>query len=489
MSAIRAEAISKAFGATLALSDVSFEAKAGQVHALVGENGSGKSTLMRILAGEEHPDSGRMFVQDKPYSPHSPLDSRRFGVALIHQELALCEHLTVAENIFLGGESRVGPTLSVRAMAEMAREILSGMGYPELDPATEVRRISQPMKQVVEIAKALAREASIFIFDEPTSSLGKSDVENLFRQIRILQGKGCSVIYISHFLDEVMEIADVASVLRDGKMIGSVEVAKTNTQELVRMMVGRDVAELYPRSEHASGETLLKVAGLGGVKKPVEASFELRRGEVLGIAGLNGSGRTELIRAIFGLDPIVSGAVSFGIYSGFAKPHDRWRQGGGFLSEDRKSEGLALKLSLAENMTMPFPGRKGIVRPGDQRERTQVWIDRLGVRCKGPEQPIGELSGGNQQKIALARLLDRDVDLLLLDEPTRGIDIGSKAQIYAVIDELASRGKAIILVSSYLPELLGVCDQIAVMSRGKLGAPVSAKETDAEQLMEACVQA
>jgi len=304
-----------------------------------------------------------------------------------------------------------------------------------------------------------------------------------------LREKGCSIIYISHFLDEVMEIADVASVLRDGRMVGSMEVSKTTTQELVRMMVGREVEELYPRSPHQHGETLLFLDALAGIKKPTNASLELRRGEVFGIAGLNGSGRTELLRAIFGLDQVASGAIKFGVFSGFARPHDRWRQGGGFLSEDRKSEGLALRLSLAENMTMPFPGRSGIVRPGEQRIRTETWIEKLSVRCKGAEQSIGELSGGNQQKIALARLLERDVDLLLLDEPTRGIDIGSKAQIYSVIDALASRGKGILLVSSYLPELLGVCDRIAVMSRGRLGESVDVASTNAELLMEACVQA
>lgn len=487
MSGIRAEGIDKSFGATQALSGVAFEAAPGRVHALVGENGSGKSTLMRILAGEETPDAGGLFLGNVPYAPKTPLDAKRRGVALIHQELALCEHLSVAENIFLGGEVSHGPILSGRSMRKSAGDLLEKMGYPALDPATEVRKISQPMKQVVEIAKALKREAKVVLFDEPTSSLGKADIEHLFTQIRNLSEMGCCVIYISHFLDEVLEIADDVSVLRDGKMIQTLDASKTDGQGLVRLMVGREVSELYPRSDRAPGQTLLSLANLSGVKKPKNVSLELRRGEVLGVAGLNGSGRTELLRAIFGLDPIASGQIRFGAFSGRSEPCQRWKQGAGLLSEDRKSEGLALKLSVAENLLMPRSGRAGIIHPKAQAQTTQLWIDRLAVRCKGPEQPVGELSGGNQQKIALGRLLELDVDLLLLDEPTRGIDIGSKAQIYSLIDELASRGKAVLLVSSYLPELLGVCDRVAVMSRGQLSTPVLASQTDAEALMEACV--
>lgn len=488
MSSISAENIDKAFGATHALAGVNFEVHAGEVHALVGENGSGKSTLMRILAGEETPDSGTLAVDGKPYAPRNPIDSRAFGIALIHQELALCEHLTIWENIWLGGEAHVGPMLSKKSMVTTTREILSRMGYSGLNPEEEVRRLSQPMKQVVEIAKGLARNASIFIFDEPTSSLGKEDVHHLFDQIRQLRANGCSVIYISHFLDEVMEIADRASVLRDGKMIDTVFIAQTDTQSLVRMMVGREVADLYPRSIHSPGEPLLELNSLSGRRKPDDVSLSIRAGEVLGIAGLNGSGRTELLRLIFGLDPVRDGSIRFKAFSGFASPHSRWPQGAGFLSEDRKSEGLALKLSLAENLLMPKPGKGGLVKPKAQYETTDKWIKRLAVKCKDADQAIGELSGGNQQKIALGRLLEPDVDLLLLDEPTRGIDIGSKAEIYRVIDELATRGKAVILVSSYLPELLGVCDRIAVMSRGRLNPPVDAHTTDAEALMEACVK-
>ncbi len=484
---IRIDSVSKAFGATRALVDVSLVANSGEVLALVGENGSGKSTLMRVLAGEEKPDTGEMLLDGERYAPHNPVEARRHGLALIHQELALCEHLSIAENIALGGEPHFGPVLGVSAMREQAKRLLNEMGYPNQPPEEEVRRLSPAMKQVVEIAKALARNASIIIFDEPTSSLGKHDVENLFKQIRTLKQRGAAVIYISHFLDEVMEIADRAVVLRDGSLVGEYAVGSTSIPELVRSMVGREVQELYPRSHHVPGEVLLDIHHLVGKKLPRDGSAQIRKGEVLGIAGLNGSGRTDL-RTVFGLDRVLSGEIKFAAYSGAYSSHDRWSQGMGLLSEDRKLEGLALKLSLAENLLMPRPGHSGIVSPRDQSTRTAAWIQKLEVKCKGPDQPIGELSGGNQQKIALARLLELDVDMLLLDEPTRGIDIGSKAEIYKVIDALALQGKAILLVSSYLPELLGVCDRVAVMSRGTLGPAVPAKETDAEKLMEACVQ-
>jgi ribose transport system ATP-binding protein len=485
---LRLESISKSFGATRALVDVSLSASSGEVLALVGENGSGKSTLMRILAGEEPPDKGSMFLDGSPYTPRDPTEAHRHGVALIHQELALCEHLTVAENIVLGNEPRQGPVLGVAKIRELAARLLAEMGYPNQSPGEEVRRLSPATKQVVEIAKALARNAGVVIFDEPTSSLGKHDVDNLFTQIRALRERGVAVIYISHFLDEVMEIADRAIVLRDGAAVGSFTIRSTSVPELVKSMVGREVVDLYPRSSHLPGDALLTLNHLVGLNLPRGCNAQIMKGEVFGIAGLNGSGRTEVLRAIFGLAPVVSGEIKFAAYSGAADPHDRWSQGMGFLSEDRKLEGLALGLSLAENLLMPKPGRTGLVSPKAQTAKTSQWIEKLGIRCKDPDQPVRELSGGNQQKIALARLLEHDVDLLLLDEPTRGIDLGSKAEIYKVIDALALQGKAVLLVSSYLPELLGVCDRIAVMARGVLSPPVKASETDAERLMEACVQ-
>lgn len=487
MVLLSARGIRKAFGATLALDDVCLEADGGEVVAIVGENGSGKSTLMRVLAGEEIPDAGEMAFDGHPYRPMSPLDAHRAGVALVHQELALCPHLTVVENIWLGSEPKRGPMPDWPFMRQRTRATLDAMGQHSLALDSLIRDLAPGVRQIVEIAKGLVHDARVFIFDEPTSSLGKDDVHLLFEQIHALKASGRAVLYISHFMDEIMAIADRAVVLRDGKFVGAVSLEVCGPNDLVRMMVGRDVVELYPRSERVAGDVVLNVSGLEGAKAPKQAQVEVRRGEVVGIAGLNGSGRTEMIRAIFGLDRVRRGEVRIGGYSGAGDPAVRWSQGVGMLSEDRKLEGLALNLSLAENATMPRAGRKGFVSPSDQARRMERWMGALAIRAKHVDQAVGELSGGNQQKVAFARLLDLDCDLLLLDEPTRGIDIGSKAQLYGVIDRLACEGKAVLVVSSYLPELLGICDRIAVMARGVLGAAIPVEETDAERLMEACV--
>lgn len=487
MPLLQASGICKSFGATVALKDVALNADAGEVVAIVGENGSGKSTLMRILAGEEPLDAGEMAIEDEGYAPTSPLDAHRHGIALVHQELALCPHLSVLENIWLGSELRDGIRPAWAEMRMRTRSALNAMGQASLSLDALIRDLAPGIRQIVEIAKGLVHESRIFIFDEPTSSLGKDDVGLLFGQIRALRANGKAVLYISHFLDEIMELADRAVVLRDGLLVGEAAIGTTTPGELVRMMVGREVVDLYPRTHRTRAEAVLEFRDLRGDKKPDLASLTLHRGEVVGIAGLNGSGRTELVRMLFGLDEVRSGHIKVGGYSGSAEPSRRWAQGVGMLSEDRKLEGLALNLSLAENATMPRAGSRGLVSPKDQAARTQRWIADLGIKARSCDQRVGDLSGGNQQKVAFARLLDMDCDVLLLDEPTRGIDIGSKAQIYQMIDALAIRGKAILVVSSYLPELLGICDRIAVMARGRLGAAVPVAETDAEKLMEECV--
>jgi ribose transport system ATP-binding protein len=339
----------------------------------------------------------------------------------------------------------------------------------------------------VEIARALAQESCrVLILDEPTSSLGGDDVRRLFELIRRLASRGMGVIYISHFLEEVREVAHRVTVLRDGKTVGTRPVEELETSDIVRMMVGREVGELYPRSPRPEGEMVLEIEGLAGLTKPESAALALRRGEVLGIAGLVGAGRTELVRTLFGLDPIRRGTIRVGLYVGPHSPADRWRQGVGFLSEDRAGEGLALSLSVADNLTLSKLKGLGpgpIVLPSRQDEASQIHIDSLEIRCREPRQLAVELSGGNQQKVALARLLHHDVDIYLLDEPTRGIDVGSKARIYRLIDELAAAGKAVLMVSSYLPELLGVCDRIAVMCRGRLGPARPAEGLDEHQLL------
>jgi ribose transport system ATP-binding protein len=486
--------IRKTFGPTVALGGVSFAALAGQVHALVGENGAGKSTLMSVLAGAAPPDSGVLLLDGAPYRPAGPEDARRSGVAMVHQELSLCPHLDVAENIALGDEpSRFGIVrrAETRRRAEAALAKVAGTrGGRRLSPRARVGDLSPGDQQLVEIARALSQSSvRVLILDEPTSSLAADDVERLFEVVRALRAEGLAIIYISHFLEEVREIADAFTVLRDGKTVGTGAIAGAKIADIVQMMAGREVGTLFPRSGRTPGEVVLEVTELVGLDKPVTASLALRRGEVLGIAGLVGAGRTELARAIFGLDPVKSGAVKVFGALGASSPHARLAQGVGFSSEDRKGEGLATGLSIADNLTLSKLerlGPLGLVLPARQRETSLRWIEKLAVRAADPDQRVGELSGGNQQKIALARLLYHDADVLLLDEPTRGIDVASKAQIYELIDAFAASGKALLVISSYLPELFGICDRIAVMRRGKLGEARPVRDlTEHGVLMEA----
>jgi ribose transport system ATP-binding protein len=468
VSRLAVRGVHKQFGATQALSGVDLEAEAGEVHAVVGENGAGKSTLMAVLAGALRPDSGTLSLEGRPYSPSGPLAARQAGVGVVYQEPQLCPHLTVAENLVLGDEpTRFGllDRARIRRRAEAAlAEIAAG-----IDPSARVSLLPPSAQQMVEIARALAQaECRVLILDEPTSRLGADETARLFGTIRRLRDGGTTVLYVSHFLEELRAIADRFTVLRDGRTVGSGRMAETSPDELVSLMAGRRVAADAVRSERTPGEVVLAIEGLAGDPLPRAASLELRRGEVLGIAGLVGSGRTELLRAIFGLDRVRSGRV-------------RVHAVLGLLSEDRKGEGLALGMSVADNITLSR--LDAFVLPARQRAAAERWVARLGIRSRSVTQPVVELSGGNQQKVALARLLHHDVDVALLDEPTRGIDVASRADVYRLIDELALGGKAVLVVSSSLPELLGVCDRVAVMHRGVLGAARPIAEASAESLL------
>jgi ribose transport system ATP-binding protein len=459
--------IHKRFGATVALGGVELAVRPGQVLALVGENGAGKSTLMKVLSGAHRPDEGQMWLDGKPYQPRNPLEARAAGVAMIYQELSLARHLSVMENILLGMEPGGGPFMNWRRVRSVAAEALAQVGRPDIRPDRLVSSLSIADQQLVEIARAVAVGNRVLVLDEPTSSLTRKDIALLFQLVARLKTNGHSIVYISHFLEEVKEISDVFTVLRDGKSVGSGRTADASASQIVAMMVGREVADLYPRTHRARGEEVLSVedlAGPGSPPKPYSASLTLHRGEVLGIAGLVGAGRTEMLRVIFGLDRVRHGSVRVGLLSkgtfsmsearepagrlsnwltGFgrsASPALRLAQGIGMVSEDRKVEGLALSLSIADNLTLSRLdglGPAGLVFPARQEQAAAKWVKRLGVRCRSPAQPVGALSGGNQQKVAIARLLHHDVDVLLLDEPTRGIDVGSKAEIYRLIDELA----------------------------------------------------
>jgi ribose transport system ATP-binding protein len=487
---LRARGVKKSFGATVALAGVDLDVGAGEVHALLGENGAGKSTLVKILAGAERPDAGEMLLDGAPFSPRDPAAARLAGVGMVHQERALCPHLTVEENILLGSEpARFGVVHRGEARKRVQRALdavdPSGAKREQIRPDVRVADLGPGERQIVEIARAIADErCRLLLLDEPTSSLGADDVEALFTVVDRLRAAGLSIVYISHHLDEIRRIADRFTVIRDGRAQGSGSVAEADPKDIVAMMAGRPVEDLYPRSKREPGEIVLEVRDLGGEILPVSASLELRRGEILGIAGLVGSGRTELFRAVFGLDPVRRGTVRVGAYVGPASPATRLAQGVGLLSEDRGGEGLALGLSIADNLTLSRLGPGFFVSPSARRGVAKHFIERLGVVARDPDQRVSTLSGGNQQKIALARLLHHDADVLLLDEPTRGVDVGSRAAIYRIIDELASeRKKAVLVVSSSAEELVGVADRIAVMRKGRLGPARPVEELDVRRVM------
>ena len=494
---LQLKGISKRFGATVALDDVDLEVRRGEVHALIGENGAGKSTLMKVLSGAYQPDEGEIIYKGERVYIDSPLKGREMGIAMIYQELNLAPHLTVEENITLGMEDT---TLGfMRSQREKIREVLELLQHVDLPLDEQVRNLGIGMQQVVEIARALASNAEVIIMDEPTSSLSASDIEALFRVIGRLREEGYAIIYISHFLEETSEVADRYTVLRDGQQVGTGLMSETDSRHLIRLMIGRTLDEMFPRVEHEEGELLLRVEDLEGKAKPAGIGFELHRGEILGIAGLVGAGRSEALRALFGLDPAEAGMAEIKdtgeVKVTYLNPRRALSLGMDFMSEDRKQEGLATSLPIAHNLTLSsltrFAGLNGWGLLSLRRERDEVerWVEEINIDCRDPEQAVNELSGGNQQKVALARLLAADSDIFLLDEPTRGIDVGTKVEIYRLMGELASGGKGVVFVSSYLPELLGVCDTLAVMHNGKLSDLRPVEEWTQEQVMEIATSA
>ena len=480
-SALTMQGIKKRFGNVVALGGVDLEVQAGEVHALIGENGAGKSTLMKVLSGALFPDEGELRVFGRRPTQGGPLEARRLGVAMIYQELNLAPDLTVAQNLLLGQEPRRFGFVDRKEMHERTMGVLALMDHRDLAPERRVSDLGPGARQLVEVARALIGEARIVVMDEPTSSLSRHDTEKLFEVVAALKKRGVAVIYISHFLDEVKRIADRYTVLRDGQTVKTGVIADTTVPEIIEAMVGRKLEEVFPRVPHDRGEVVLRLVEVlpASVSAQVRAdaasrvSLELHAGEIFGIAGLVGAGRTELMRAIYGLDGLRSGEITvLGDPDRGKSPAIRVKQGVGMLSENRKEEGLALDLTIADNATLSHLAPLhvlGIIRRRQKESATRTLIDRLGIRSSGPRQTVGELSGGNQQKVALARLLHQDARIVLLDEPTRGIDVASKVEVYRLIGELAQAGKAVLMVSSYVPELLGICDRIAVMHRGSLG--------------------
>lgn len=487
--------ISKSFGATQALDNVNLGVPAGRVLALIGENGAGKSTLMKIISGAHAPDSGSMQLGGKPYAPQGPHDARLAGVSMIYQELNLAPDMSVEDNIMLGQECRRGGRAGFALLDRTAqrKKVLAALrllGHPDLRPEALVGELSIAVQQLVEIARALVADSQVIVFDEPTSSLTRHDADNLFSVIRKLRDAGLAIVYISHFLEEIRLVCDCYAVLRDGRSVGTGELAETTDSEIVSLMVGRSVSDLFPTVPHAPGEVLLKIENLSGEKSPQGVTLEVRRGEILGLSGLIGAGRTELARCLFGLDAVTQGTVTVGRLTPRATTSARINAGLGLVSEDRKTEGLAQSRSIADNMTYsrlrPYT-RFGWLNLNRRRDEVVRWMKRLQVKAHSSEQTIGELSGGNQQKVAIARVLHQQADVLLLDEPTRGIDVGTKSEIYRLMGELAADGKAIIFISSYLTELLAVCDRIGVMSRGQLREVRAASDWTEEAMMSVAV--
>ncbi len=497
---LRMERITKHFGGVHALESVTFEAAAGEVHALCGENGAGKSTLMKILAGAITEFDGRILLDGRPVTFGGPRDAEDAGIRIIHQELNLVPDLTVAANIFLGRELRGWLRLiDDRAMEAKARRLFERLGTP-INPRARVGDLRIGDQQMVEIAKALAFDAAIVIMDEPTSALSDAEVDRLFRVIQDLRAAGTTVLYISHKMNEVFTLSDRVTVLRDGRFVARAAREETEPSQVVRWMVGREIASLHFDEQPSFGPPVLEVENLALPSPPdsgrpalADISFTLRSGEILGVAGLLGAGRTELLEALFGASASPPhGQIRLeGRFARFDSPGEAIAAGVALVTEDRKTLGLFDQLSVAENVTichLSDLATFGLVRPRAEGRAVDESIARLGIKTAGGEAPITSLSGGNQQKCILARWLLTNPKVLLLDEPTRGIDVGAKAEIYALMKRLAADGMAIMMTSSELPELLTVCDRILVLCEGRLTAELDRSEATEESIMHAATQ-
>jgi ribose transport system ATP-binding protein len=487
---LQTRGLAKAYASPV-LADINFDLRAGEVHALVGENGAGKSTLCNILAGLSHADSGSMFLDERPYEPISKKIAERQGVRIVLQELSLIDNLSVAENLFLRRlPNRMGWIQGAR-LARAARAALDRVGLTDLDPNVSVRQLGIGQKQLVEIAAGLSQECKILILDEPTAALTVTDAKRLFVQVRKLQEAGVGIVFISHHLEEVQDIADRVSVLRDGRLVAVKERGSFSIDDIIRLMVGRDLGESVERRDRSvSGRVRLRVEKLKAPPGVRDVTFEARAGEILGIAGLMGSGRTETMRAIYGADRRAAGKIFVnGKEVQIDQPAEAVKWGIGLLTEDRKAQGLLLPKPLRMNISLARLGdeigRYGWINRAVEEKVAESWVRRLAVRCSSAEQAARNLSGGNQQKVVLARWLYRDCDILICDEPTRGIDVGAKFEIYHLLGELAADGKAIVVVSSDLKELLALCDRIAVMSAGKLVTEFCRGEWTEDRIMSA----
>ena len=485
---IRFDAITKTFGGVAALDGVSFSIGRGECHALIGENGAGKSTLGKVLAGIHQPDSGTVLIDGATRAFQSPRDASRAGVGMVHQELAFCPELTVAENLCLGRyPRRLGIFIDQPSMLARARELLGRIGS-QIDVRLPMRALSTGQEQIVQIAAAVGTGAEILIFDEPTSSLSEPEAQRLFELIEELKRRGVTIVYVSHRLPEVFRLCDRISVLRDGRYVGTLDRSEATQDNVVQMMIGRAITDYFPQHLHASpGQPLLNVTGLSSPGKFQDISLTVRRGEIVGLAGLVGAGRSEIARAIFGLDPDATGRVEF---DGRALPlgdvRCAMRRGIGMVPEDRKRQGLILMAGGRFNFSLTLLdrlSRLGFVDTARERSQAGRYFAQLRVKTPSIDAPVAQLSGGNQQKIALAKWLARDTKLLIADEPTRGVDVGAKAAIHELLDDLARRGVAVLLISSELPEILNLSTRILVLREGRLVGEVPRAQATQERIL------
>ncbi len=484
---LRMAGITRRFPGVVALDGVDFELRTGEVHALVGENGAGKSTLMKILNGALAADAGRILIDDRPVTIASPSAAARMGIGMIYQELCLARHLTAGENIFLGREPARGGLVDFRELHARAQRYLDQLQCG-VSSRQRVADLGIAQQQMVEVAKALSQQARFLVMDEPTASLSEAEARRLFDIIRSLRDSGVGLAYISHRLEEVLEIGDRVTVLRDGRWVDTKPVSQTDVGDLVRLMVGREIKEVYPRREAEIGDEVLRVEGLSRPPDLEDISFSLRRGEVLGLAGLMGAGRTELVRAIFGADPRTSGRVFLdGEEVAIRSPQQAIAAGLALLTEDRKRDGLALGLPVRANITLADLGQvvqAGLIRLSRERRVAQELVDRVDVRTSSLEQLVRNLSGGNQQKVVVAKWLLTRARVFIFDEPTQGIDIAAKAEVYRLIEGLAQQGAGILLISSYLPELLALADRVIVLCRGRVTGELPRDEATQERVLE-----
>ncbi|HEY0605322.1 MAG TPA: sugar ABC transporter ATP-binding protein [Herpetosiphonaceae bacterium] len=489
---LQVQHLSKSFGGVHALRDVQFELRSGEIHALLGENGAGKSTLIKLMTGIYQPDAGEILLDGQPVHFENTHAAQAQGVVAIYQEPSLFPDLDIAENIFVGRQPTRRGRIDWSRMYADAADLLRRLGVA-LDPRTKARALSVAQMQLVEIARAISIQARLLIMDEPTSSLTLGEIEDLFVIVRQLRAQGTSIIFISHHLEELFALCDRVTILRDGTYVGTRDMDAITNEGLIQMMVGRTLNELFPKQAVEPGAVVLEVQGLGVAGSFADVSFSLRRGEILGMAGLIGAGRTEVARALFGVDRATSGTIKLdGRPVTISSPHTAMELGIGYVPEDRKLHGLVLDMSIADNITLPELSsfaRMGWIDTRREQQAAATSAKQLEVKMSSVEQPVGQLSGGNQQKVVLAKWLGTQPRVLILDEPTRGIDVGTKAAVHRLMSSLAAQGLAILMISSELPEVLGMSDRILVMREGRVTGHFSRAEATQERLMAAATAA